>query len=153
MFYFVSDTYVILLFIATITGTFHSFSSGKKLYQSFTKTKKKPPTSTNFKVHHHNEIKFSSPDLKEIKPKEVDLSENLFTNVTVMAELPIEILNLSRCRIDMIEFGSFKDLQSMRVLDLSYNKLTTDKLSPHAFEVNLEYKCTCHNFSSRHFMV
>ncbi|CAB3257480.1 unnamed protein product [Arctia plantaginis] len=73
-------------------------------------------------------------DLKEIKPKEVDLSENLFTNVTMMAELPIEVLNLSRCRIDVIQSGSFKDLQNMRVLDLSYNKLTTAKLSPHAFE-------------------
>lgn len=73
-------------------------------------------------------------DLTALKPKEVDLSENLFVNVTVIADLPIEILNLSRCSIEVIENASFKDLQEMRVLDLSYNKLTTAKLSPHAFE-------------------
>ncbi|XP_075988800.1 toll-like receptor 3 [Anticarsia gemmatalis] len=73
-------------------------------------------------------------DLKAFNPKEVDLSENMFTNITVIAELSIEVLNLSRCGIEMIESASFKDLQQMRVLDLSYNKLTKEKLSPHAFE-------------------
>ncbi|XP_032525797.2 leucine-rich repeat neuronal protein 3-like [Danaus plexippus] len=72
--------------------------------------------------------------LKDLKPDVVDLSENLFRNVTVMAELPIRVLNLSRCSIEFIENGSFKDLQKMAVLDLSHNKLTTEKLSPHAFE-------------------
>ncbi|XP_028039276.1 leucine-rich repeat neuronal protein 3-like [Bombyx mandarina] len=72
--------------------------------------------------------------LADFKPKIVDLSENSFRNVTLMADLSIEILNLSRCKIDVIENASFKELQEMRVLDLSYNKLTAAKLSPHAFE-------------------
>lgn len=74
--------------------------------------------------------------LADFKPKIVDLSENSFRNVTLMADLSIEILNLSRCKIDVIENASFKELQEMRVLDLSYNKLTAAKLSPHAFEVS-----------------
>ncbi|XP_038219832.1 leucine-rich repeat neuronal protein 3-like [Zerene cesonia] len=73
-------------------------------------------------------------DVKEFKPKTVDLSENRFTNVTAIATLPIETLNLSRCAIEYIENASFKELQYMRVLDLSHNKLTSAKLSPHAFE-------------------
>ncbi|CAH2101947.1 unnamed protein product [Euphydryas editha] len=73
-------------------------------------------------------------NLKEFKPTIVDLSENPITNVTVLAELPVKVLNLSRCSIESIENASFKDLQQMEVLDLSHNKLTTDKLSPHAFE-------------------
>nr|XP_026483458.1 leucine-rich repeat neuronal protein 3-like [Vanessa tameamea]XP_026483459.1 leucine-rich repeat neuronal protein 3-like [Vanessa tameamea] len=73
-------------------------------------------------------------NLKEFKPTTVDLSENAITNVTVMAELPVKVLNLSRCSIEFIENASFRDLQQMEVLDLSHNKLTTDKLSPHAFE-------------------
>lgn len=73
--------------------------------------------------------------LTEFKPKIVDLSENRFTNVTVIADLTIEVLNLSRCSIEFIETASFRDLQEMRVLDLSHNQLTTAKLSPHAFEV------------------
>ncbi|KAJ8706279.1 hypothetical protein PYW08_010905 [Mythimna loreyi] len=72
--------------------------------------------------------------LTDYKPKIVDLSENRFVNVTVIADLTIEVLNLSRCSIEFIENASFKDLQEMKVLDLSYNKLTTAKLSPHAFE-------------------
>ncbi|KAG6443873.1 hypothetical protein O3G_MSEX003089 [Manduca sexta] len=72
--------------------------------------------------------------LTELKPKVVDLSENAFTNVTVIGDLPIEVLNLSRCSIETIEKASFRDLQEMRVLDLSHNQLTSAKLSPHAFE-------------------
>ncbi|XP_026739753.1 leucine-rich repeat and immunoglobulin-like domain-containing nogo receptor-interacting protein 3 isoform X2 [Trichoplusia ni] len=73
-------------------------------------------------------------EITDLKPKNVDLSENLFVNVTVMADLSIEVLNLSRCKIERIENAAFRDLQEMRVLDLSYNKLTTANLSPHAFE-------------------
>ncbi|XP_047038831.1 leucine-rich repeat neuronal protein 3-like [Helicoverpa zea] len=72
--------------------------------------------------------------LIDFKPEEVNLSENRFTNITMIADLTIEVLNLSRCSIEFIENASFRDLQEMRVLDLSYNKLTTEKLSPHAFE-------------------
>ncbi|XP_072948626.1 tsukushi-like [Epargyreus clarus] len=72
--------------------------------------------------------------LKELKPTTVDLSENKFTNITAIAELPIQVLNLSRCSIEFIENASFKDLQQMTTLDLSHNKLTAAKLSPHAFE-------------------
>ena len=75
-------------------------------------------------------------DLKEFKPTEVDLSENVIVNVTAIAELPVKVLNLSHCSISYIENASFKDLQQMEVLDLSHNKLTTEKLSPHAFEVS-----------------
>lgn len=75
-------------------------------------------------------------DLKPMKPASIDLSENLIRNVTAMAELPVRVLNLSRCSIEFIENASFKDLQQMQVLDLSHNKLTTEKLSPHAFEVS-----------------
>ncbi|CAH0404488.1 unnamed protein product [Chilo suppressalis] len=71
--------------------------------------------------------------LKDFKPTVVDMSDNSFENITVMAELPIEILNLSRCGIESIEFAAFRDLQDMRVLDLSHNKLTSS-LSPHVFE-------------------
>ncbi|CAH0713006.1 unnamed protein product, partial [Brenthis ino] len=80
---------------------------------------------------------FSKEDwanLKEFKPISIDLSDNLITNVTAMAELPVKVLNLSRCSISFIENASFKDLQKMETLDLSHNKLTSDKLSPHAFE-------------------
>ncbi|XP_049883850.1 leucine-rich repeat neuronal protein 3-like [Pectinophora gossypiella] len=73
-------------------------------------------------------------DLTEFKPTHADLSENDFTNVSIIAELPIEVLNLSHSRIEFIENASFKDLRSLRVLDLSHNKLTSAKLSPHAFE-------------------
>ncbi|KAJ0182873.1 hypothetical protein K1T71_000849 [Dendrolimus kikuchii] len=73
-------------------------------------------------------------ELTDFKPTHVDLSENLFTNVTMIADLSIEVLNLSRCNIEVIENASFRDLQEMRVLDLSHNKLTSAKLSPHAFE-------------------
>uniref|UniRef100_A0A2H1WHS9 SFRICE_013882 n=1 Tax=Spodoptera frugiperda TaxID=7108 RepID=A0A2H1WHS9_SPOFR len=73
-------------------------------------------------------------DIIDLKPSTVDLSENRFTNITVIADLTIEVLNLSRCNIEYIENASFRDLQEMRVLDLSHNKLTSDKLSPHAFE-------------------
>lgn len=69
----------------------------------------------------------------------MDLSENLFRNITVIAELPIQVLNLSRCNIEAIESASFKDLQDMKVLDLSHNRLTAAKLSPHAFEVSELY--------------
>ncbi|CAK1546426.1 unnamed protein product [Leptosia nina] len=73
-------------------------------------------------------------DVSEFKPKTIDLSENSFTNVTAIAQLPVQVLNLSRCSIEFIENASFKELQSMSVLDLSHNKLTSAKLSPHAFE-------------------
>ncbi|CAH2235407.1 jg13266 [Pararge aegeria aegeria] len=73
-------------------------------------------------------------NLKPMKPATIDLSDNLIRNVTVMAELPVKVLNLSRCSIEFIENASFKDLQQMQVLDLSHNRLTTEKLSPHAFE-------------------
>ncbi|CAK1592914.1 unnamed protein product [Parnassius mnemosyne] len=73
-------------------------------------------------------------DLKVLKPTTVDLSENLIVNVTAIGDLPIQVLNLSRCSIENIENASFRDLQEMVVLDLSHNKLTSDKLSPHAFE-------------------
>ncbi|KAJ8706280.1 hypothetical protein PYW08_010906 [Mythimna loreyi] len=72
--------------------------------------------------------------LKDYEPKIVDLSGNRFINVTVIAHLTIEVLNLSRCSIEFIEDASFKDLEELKVLDLSYNKLTKAKLSPHAFE-------------------
>lgn len=65
----------------------------------------------------------------------MDLSDNLLVNITAIADLPIEVLNLSKNKIDFIENASFRDLQEMRVLDLSHNKLTS-KLSPHAFEVS-----------------
>ncbi|XP_053621887.1 leucine-rich repeat neuronal protein 3-like [Plodia interpunctella] len=80
---------------------------------------------------------FSSADwaaLKDFKPTHVDLSDNSFPNITAMAELPVQVLNLSRCNIELIAFGSFRDLQEMVVLDLSHNKLTYEKLSPHSFE-------------------
>ncbi|CAH2101948.1 unnamed protein product [Euphydryas editha] len=73
-------------------------------------------------------------NLKEFKPTIVDLSENPIIEVTALAELPVKVLNLSRCSIESIERASFKDLQQMEVLDLSYNKLTYVNLSPHAFE-------------------
>ncbi|XP_023955290.2 leucine-rich repeat neuronal protein 2-like [Bicyclus anynana] len=73
-------------------------------------------------------------NLKPMKPVTIDMSENLFTNVTVMAELPVQVLNLSHCAIEFIETASFKGLQQMKQLDLSHNKLTTERLSPHAFE-------------------
>ncbi|KAH9630895.1 hypothetical protein HF086_014636 [Spodoptera exigua] len=73
-------------------------------------------------------------DIIDLKPSTVDLSENRFVNITVIADLTIEVLNLSRCNIEFIENGSFRDLQEMRVLDLSHNKLTSSNLSPHAFE-------------------
>ncbi|CAH0761760.1 unnamed protein product [Diatraea saccharalis] len=71
--------------------------------------------------------------LKDFKPVHVDMSDNSFENITAIAELPIEILNLSRCGIESIEFAAFRDLQQMRSLDLSHNKLTSS-LSPHVFE-------------------
>ncbi|KAJ2943319.1 hypothetical protein O0L34_g12124 [Tuta absoluta] len=73
-------------------------------------------------------------ELNQTKITEVDLSENFIVNVTAIAELPIEVLNLSNNKIEIIENASFKDLQKLRVLDLSHNKLTSAKLSPHAFE-------------------
>ncbi|XP_068621969.1 leucine-rich repeat neuronal protein 3-like [Battus philenor] len=73
-------------------------------------------------------------DLKELKPTTVDLSENHIVNVTLIGDLPIQVLNLSRCSIEFIQTASFRDLQEMTTLDLSHNKLTSDKLSPHAFE-------------------
>ncbi|CAF4888198.1 unnamed protein product [Pieris macdunnoughi] len=73
-------------------------------------------------------------DVAEFKPKIIDLSDNSITNVTAFAQFPVEILNLSRNSIEFIENASFKDLQSMKVLDLSHNKLTSATLSPHAFE-------------------
>ncbi|XP_052748969.1 leucine-rich repeat neuronal protein 3-like [Galleria mellonella] len=72
--------------------------------------------------------------LQVLKPTHVDMSDNSFINITLMAELPIKVLNLSRCGIQFIEYTSFKDLQEMVTLDLSHNKLTSAKLSPHAFE-------------------
>ncbi|XP_063632622.1 leucine-rich repeat neuronal protein 3-like [Cydia splendana] len=72
-------------------------------------------------------------ELTDINPTIVDLSDNVITNITIMADLPIEELNLSNNKIENIENASFRDLQEMRVLDLSYNRLTS-KLSPHAFE-------------------
>ncbi|XP_059056388.1 leucine-rich repeat neuronal protein 3-like [Achroia grisella] len=83
-------------------------------------------------------IKFFSKSewdaLQLMKPTHVDMSENSFINITVMADLPIQVLNLSRCGIQFIESTSFRDLQEMVTLDLSHNKLTSAKLSPHAFE-------------------
>jgi hypothetical protein len=79
---------------------------------------------------------FNFPALKDFKPIHVDLSENNIENITVLADLPIETLNLSRCGVEFIENASFRDLQQMKVLDLSHNKLTS-KLSPHVFEVNI----------------
>ncbi|XP_050678439.1 leucine-rich repeat neuronal protein 3-like isoform X2 [Leptidea sinapis] len=73
-------------------------------------------------------------DVAEFKPKAIDFSENLIRNVTAFSTLPVQVLNLSRCAIEIIENASFKDLQSMNTLDLSHNKLTSAKLSPHAFE-------------------
>ncbi|KAM3955508.1 toll-like receptor 1 [Aphomia sociella] len=72
--------------------------------------------------------------LKDLKPTHVDMSENTFVNITMMAELPIKVLNLSRCGVEFIEFSSFMGLVEMHTLDLSHNKLTYEKLSPHAFE-------------------
>ncbi|XP_034828103.1 leucine-rich repeat neuronal protein 3-like [Maniola hyperantus] len=72
--------------------------------------------------------------LKPMKPATIDLSENLIRNITAVAELPVKVLNLSRCSIELIEKASFQNLQQMQVLDLSHNKLTTANLSPHAFE-------------------
>ncbi|KAL0809227.1 hypothetical protein ABMA28_011446 [Loxostege sticticalis] len=72
--------------------------------------------------------------LEEFQPKTVDMSDNYFENITSMGNLTtVEVLNLTRCSVEFIEFASFKKLQRMRVLDLSHNKLTS-KLSPHTFE-------------------
>ncbi|CAH0404485.1 unnamed protein product [Chilo suppressalis] len=61
--------------------------------------------------------------LKDFKPTIVDLSNNSFENITVMAELPIKVLNLSRCGIEVIQYAAFRPLRKMRVLDLSHNNL------------------------------
>lgn len=76
--------------------------------------------------------------LQAFKPTHVDLSDNFFTNITVIATLPIEVLNLSRSRVEWIENGSFRNLSQLRVLDLSHNSLTSAKLNPHAFEVQYD---------------
>ncbi|KAI8433355.1 hypothetical protein MSG28_015398 [Choristoneura fumiferana] len=77
-------------------------------------------------------------NLTDYKPTSVDLSDNLLTNITAIADLSNRSARLSNNKIDFIENASFRDLQEMRVLDLSHNKLTS-KLSPHAFELNLAY--------------
>ncbi|CAH0404486.1 unnamed protein product [Chilo suppressalis] len=61
--------------------------------------------------------------LKNFRPTIVDMSNNSFERITLMAELPIEVLNLSRCGIQAVEFAAFRPLRNMRVLDLSHNKL------------------------------
>ncbi|KAG7295506.1 hypothetical protein JYU34_021713 [Plutella xylostella] len=80
---------------------------------------------------------FSAADwagLTDFKPLQVDLSNNELKSVTHVLELPIEVLNLSRNSIDTMEKASFRDLQKIRVLDLSHNRLTSAALSPHVFE-------------------
>ncbi|XP_041971218.1 leucine-rich repeat neuronal protein 3-like [Aricia agestis] len=73
-------------------------------------------------------------DISELKPTTVDLSENLLVNVSRLAALPVQTLNLSRNAVERIDTAAFRELQALRVLDLSHNKLTTERLSPHAFE-------------------
>ncbi|RVE39946.1 hypothetical protein evm_015404 [Chilo suppressalis] len=63
--------------------------------------------------------------LKNFRPTIVDMSNNSFERITLMAELPIEVLNLSRCGIQAVEFAAFRPLRNMRVLDLSHNKVRT----------------------------
>ncbi|XP_061728079.1 leucine-rich repeat neuronal protein 2-like isoform X2 [Cydia pomonella] len=72
-------------------------------------------------------------ELTNLKPTTVDLSGNNIDCITEIADLPIEELNLSNNKIKNIENASFRGLQKMRVLNLSYNRLTS-RLSPHAFE-------------------
>ncbi|XP_077289860.1 uncharacterized protein LOC143913753 [Arctopsyche grandis] len=72
--------------------------------------------------------------VKEKEPKKIDLSYNNFTNVTKLGNLStLNELNLSHGNIRSIEKGSFKDLQNMQVLDLSYNSLSSIELSPDVF--------------------
>ncbi|XP_063836619.1 leucine-rich repeat-containing G-protein coupled receptor 6-like [Ostrinia nubilalis] len=72
--------------------------------------------------------------LQEFAPTTVDMSDNSFENITEIGNLTsIEVLNLTRCGIEFLDNASFRDLQRMRVLDLSHNKLTS-RLSPHVFE-------------------
>lgn len=73
--------------------------------------------------------------LLEVKPLVIDLSNNPLHNMTqVYTPLTVEVFNLSNCQIANIDSSTFKELQSLRVLDLSWNKLTSDKLNPHVFE-------------------
>lgn len=75
-----------------------------------------------------------------MKPSRVDMSLNNFSEVTVFAELPLTVLDLSHGQINSFQKAAFKQLQKMTELDLSHNNISSDALRPDVFEVS--FSCT-----------
>lgn len=59
---------------------------------------------------------------------------NQITNITVYPDVTIVTLDLSNNRISVIESGAFAELRLLTELDLSYNRLQSDMLTPQVFQ-------------------
>lgn len=64
------------------------------------------------------------------------MSHNSFTKVTPFVNLTVVVLDLSHGNINEIEKASFKYLQSMEELDLSYNNISSIALFPDVFNAS-----------------
>ncbi|XP_075988891.1 CD180 antigen-like [Anticarsia gemmatalis] len=67
--------------------------------------------------------------ISTFQPITVDLSNIVLITVTKFIRLPIQELKLSNCQIESIQDGSFNNLEDLKSLDLSYNKITTEDLN------------------------
>lgn len=64
------------------------------------------------------------------------MSHNSFTKVTPFSNLTVVTLDLSHGNINEIEKASFQYLQSMEVLDMSYNNISSITLFPDVFKAS-----------------
>ncbi|XP_073965271.1 toll-like receptor 3 [Choristoneura fumiferana] len=91
--------------------------------------------------------------LEPLSPAEVNLSGNRLTTLSEIAPLPIQNFTASSCGIEVIDHGAFKQLtESLVILNLGYNKLSTSALDFRAFMGRLDNNNEPQRFSKLRYL-
>lgn len=72
----------------------------------------------------------------EIKFKTIIFKHNNISDIPKLPSYPVENLYFNFNQINNISIGAFQNLNQLKLLDLSYNKLTSKILVPHIFMGN-----------------
>lgn len=83
-------------------------------------------------LEHH----FSDDEWNGTKQTFVSFSDNNIIHLKAFPKLPITKLSFTHNKIVKIDPACFKELQNITELDLSYNQLTSEQLTPSIFQVS-----------------